>query len=168
MSLRTGGPIGTVISPIINPTNLKIEGWLVDDYMQRQRGVLLSQDIRDIIVQGFVVNDHESISDPAELVRLKPIMDLNFEVIGKVVVTQNKHRIGKIKDYALEKDTFFIQKLYTEQPLLRSLNGSSAIVDRSSIVEVNNHKIIVSDATKAAKPTVVSQPAQPAINPAQP
>ena len=168
MSLRTGGPIGTVISPIINPANLKIEGWFVDDILQKQRRVLVSLDVRDIIAQGFVVNDHEALTDPAELVRLKSLLELKFELVGKTVVTEHKNRLGKVKDYAFEKDTLFIQKLYTEQSIIKSLSGGSAIVDRNNIVEINNQKIVVSEATVPTKASTVTQATQPAMNPAQP
>jgi uncharacterized protein YrrD len=167
MSLRTGGPIGTALSAIVNPSNLKIEGWFVNDAMQRQQRVLLSQDVRDIIAQGFVVNDHEAMTDPAELVRLESLLHLKFDLIGKSVVTEGKKHLGKVKDYAFEKDTFFIQKLYTEQSVIRSLSGSSALVDRTNIVEINDRKIVVSEATVPAKVTTTNQASQPAMNPAQ-
>jgi len=167
MSLRTGGPIGTVLELIVNPNNLKIEGWLVDDSARKQRRILLSQDVRDIIDQGFVVDDHDSLSDPGELVRLKSVLDIHFELIGKSVATENKKRLGKVNDYAFEKDAFFIQKLYVGQSLVKSFGGGSAIVDRTQIVEINNKKIIVREATVPGKVTTVSQAAQPAMNPAQ-
>ena len=168
MSLRTGGPIGTVLEMIVNPNNLKIEGWYVDDPARRQRRVLLSQDVRDIIEQGFVVNDHESLTEPSELIRLKSVLELGFELIGKSVITEHKNRLGKVNDYAFEKDAFFIQKLYISQSLVRSFGGGAAIVDRNQIVEINNKSIIVSDATMPGK-VMATNPAnvQAVMDPAQ-
>lgn len=163
MSLRTGGALGLVLDIIVNPNNLKIEGWYVDDHARRERRILLSQDIRDIIDQGFVVNDHEALTEPSELVRLKSVLDIGFELIGKSVISEDKHRLGKVNDYAFEKDTSMIQKLYVGQSLVKSFSGGEVLVDRNQIVEINNKNIIVKEATVPGKVMA----AQPAMNPAQ-
>lgn len=158
LSLRTGGPIGTVLDLIIDPNTLKIEGWFVEDSISKKRLILLSQDIRDIIAQGFVVDDHEALTEPEELVRLKSVLRIGFELIGKSVVTDSKQRLGKVNDYAFEKDAFFIKKLYIDKSILRSISGSASIVDRDQIIEINNRRIVVQDATVPGKITTVKQP----------
>ncbi len=101
MSLRTGTQVGTTLAPIINPNNLKIEGFYCQD-TQRRRLVLLEQDIRDVLVQGIVVNDADVLTEPGELVRLKDVMALHFELLGKHVVTTNREKIGKVnKSYTI-------------------------------------------------------------------
>lgn len=144
LSLRTGGQVATTISPIINPNNLKIEGFYCQDAFERKKTVvLLYQDIRDILVNGFVVDDHDSLSDPGELVRLKDVMAIHFDLMGKPVVT-SKEKIGKITDYAAEVDSMYIQKLYVSQSLLR-MGGGNLGIDRSQIVEITDKKIIIHD-----------------------
>lgn len=146
MSLRTGGQIATVVGVIINPNNLKIEGlYCQDSINKKQQLVLLYQDIRDILAQGVVVNDHEVLTEPDELIRLKDIMKLNFELIGKSVTTVSKHKLGKVSDYAFESSTMFIQKLYISQSLLKNLTTGGISVDRSQIIEITNRKIVVQD-----------------------
>lgn len=168
MSLRTGTAIALVVDVIINPHNLKIEGWFVDDHSSKQRLVMLSQDVRDIIEQGFVVNDYESLSDPSELVRLQSVLKIKFELPGKIVVTDQKRRVGKVDDFAFEKDAFFVEKLYVNQSLVKSFSGGSAIVDRNQIVEINNRKIVVKEAILPGKVSAVTTATEPAITPAQP
>lgn len=153
MSLRTGTQIATVTSPIFNPTNLKIEGFYCIDRFDNKQLVLLYQDIRDIIPQGFVVDDHDNLSDPEELIRLKDIMDLRFELLGKQVETVSKHKVGKVSDYAAETSTMFVQKLYVSQSVLKSFTGGSLSVDRTQIQEITNKKIIISDLLKTAPAT---------------
>ncbi len=151
LSLRTGAPVGQALMPLINPNNLKIEGWHAEDRFTHQRGVLLSQDIRDILAQGFVVNDHESISETDELIRLKDLLELDFVLTGKPVYTESKKKIGKVSDYSFERDGFFIQKLYVAQSVLKSFSGGSIIIDRSQIIEITRTKIIVKDAVVTEK-----------------
>ncbi len=158
MSLRTGGQVATTQGAIINPNNLKLEGFYCQDRLSKKRVVLLYQDIRDVVKQGLVVNDHDVLVDPLELVRLKDIMELNFELLDKAVVTVSKEKVGKVSDYAVEIETMFIQKIYVSQSLLKSLSGGNLSVDRSQIVEITNRKIVISDLLKAAKATPAIAP----------
>ncbi len=146
LSLRTGGVVATTTAPIINPTNLKIEGFYCQDAFQRKNVVvLLYQDIRDVIPQGFVVNDHDVLAEPEELIRLKSIMELKFDLMNKPVKTVSKEKIGKVVDYATETTTMFVQKIYVGQSLFRNLTGGSLGIDRTQIVEITDRKIVVQD-----------------------
>lgn len=145
LSLRTGAPVATVGAPIINPNNLKIEGFYCQDQFNKALLVLLYQDIRDLIPDGFIVDDHDVLATPSELVRLKNVMDLNFQLIGKPVETLGHEKLGKVSDYATEVETMFIQKLYVSQSLLKSFTGGSLSVDRSQISEITNRRIIIND-----------------------
>lgn len=158
LSLRTGTAVATTISVIINPNNLKIEGLYCQDRFDKKQLVLLYQDIRDVLPQGLVVDDHAVLSEPEELVRLDDVIKLHFELIGKPVVTVSKEKIGKVNDYATEVETMYIQKLYVGQSLLKSLTGGNLSVDRSQIVEITNRRIIINDILKtapAAAPAIV-------------
>lgn len=157
MSLRTGGQIATTTAAIINPDNLKIEGFYCQDRFEKQASlVLLSQEIRDILSQGLVVNDHDALSEPDELVRLKSVLKLNFELIGKPVVTVNKEKVGKVQDFAAETETLYIQKLYVGQSLLKSLGTGQLSIDRTNIVEITNKKVVIQEIIKPARGAVAA------------
>lgn len=151
MSLRTGSPVGIVKSPIVNPNNLYIEGWFVEDSRSRHQLVLLSNDIRDILPQGFAINDHEVLSEPEELVRMKNILELEFDVINLKVTSQSGKNYGKINDYAFETSNMFIQKLYAGQSLVKNLGGGTLSIDRSQIIEVTNRRIVIEDPTEMSR-----------------
>jgi sporulation protein YlmC with PRC-barrel domain len=151
MSLRTGSVIATVTAPIINPDNLKIEGFYCQDRFDKKKElVLLHQDIRDIISNGYVVNDHEVLSEADELVRLKKVLELNFELLGKQVVTVSKQKVGKVSDYATETETMFVQKIYVSQSILKSFTGGSLSIDRNQINEITPSRIIINELLKNA------------------
>lgn len=154
LSLRTGGTIAQTLRAIINPNNLKIEGFYCQDRLSKDMPVLLSQDIRDFIKQGIVVNDHDVLSDPIELVRLKKVLELDFELLGKPVYTVSKERVGKVQDFAADGDTLYIQKLYVGQSILKSLGSGQLSVDRAQIVEITNKKIIIQEILKPTKSRV--------------
>lgn len=150
MSLRTGAPIATTVSPLINPNNLKVEGLYCQDRFSKKLTVLLYQDIREMLPQGFVVNDHEVLTEPSELIRLKNIISLQFDLIGKPVVTVGKEKVGKVSDYAVEVETMYIQKLYVGQNLLKSFTGGSLSIDRAQIYEITSKRVIINDLLKGA------------------
>lgn len=144
LSLRTGTEVATALAPIINPNNLKIEGFYCKG-SRRKQTILVTQDIRDILPQGIVVNDEDVLTDATELVRLQNVIRLNFDLLGKPVETTDKQRLGKVSDYATETESMFIKKLYVTQPIYKNFSGGNLGVDRTQIVEITDKKIIVSD-----------------------
>lgn len=159
LSLRVGTPIATITAPIINPDNLKIEGFYCQDRFSKNELILLHQDIRDVLPQGYVVNDHDVLVESDDLVRLRQVLDLNFELIGKPVFTVSKAKVGKVSDYATETETMFIQKIYAAQSMFKSLAGGSLSIDRNQINEITPNKVIINDLLKgnpATAPVVLA------------
>lgn len=150
VSLRTGGRVAEAMQAIINPNNLKIEGWYCQDQFSKDTLILLTKDVRDIVPQGIAIDDHERLSAPDELIRLKDIVKINFQLLGKQVVTEGKRKVGKVDDYAADNTSFIIQKLYVAQPVYRSISGGSLTIDRSQIVEIDDKKIVIKDAFEKA------------------
>ena len=146
MSLRTGTAVATTISAIFNPNNLKIEGFYVQDsFDSKKKLILLCQDIREIIPQGIVINDHEVLGESDELVRLKEVLEIGFELVGMPVQTEGKSKMGKVNDYATDTSSMFVQKIYVSQSIMKSFSGGALSIDRSQIVEISSSKIIVKD-----------------------
>lgn len=148
LSLRTGTPVAHILGPVINPDNLKIEGFYCEDRFDKRQLILLYQDIRDVLPQGYVINDHDVLVEPEELVRLKKVLDLDFQIIGKQVVTLSKEKVGKVSDYAAETETMFIQKIYVSQSILKNLTGGSLSIDRSQVNEITPRRIIINELIK--------------------
>lgn len=159
-SLRSGSAVAHIESAIINPNNLKVEGFFCLDSRSRERLILLVQDIRDIVPQGIVIDDHNVLSTADELIRLKQVLELQFELTGKPVQTVKRHKLGKVSDYAVDDRTFYVQKLYVERSLLKSLSNGQLSIDRAEIVEVTDKRIIIKELQKTTKSGVpVASPA---------
>lgn len=150
LSLRTGTPIAAILGPIINPNNLKIEGFYCQDRFSKDRLVLLYQDIRDTLPQGYVVNDHDVLVEPEDLIRLQKVLELNFNPIGKQVVTVSKNKVGKVSDFAIETESMYIQKIYVSQSIIKSFAGGSLSIDRNQINEITPKQIIINDLLQGA------------------
>lgn len=147
LSLQIGQPIGVINEAIINPFNLKIEGWHATNSDSRKHVILLSQDVREILPEGLVVNDHEALSSPGELIRLKEVTSHQFNLLGKSVVSNHKRKLGRVTDYAFDSDNFYIQKLHISQSIVKSFTGGALLIDRSQIIEVTHQRITVNEAT---------------------
>lgn len=151
LSLRTSTPIATITAAIFNPNNLKIEGFYCIDRFDKRELILLCQDIRDTLKQGYVVNDHDVLVEPSELIRLKEVLELNFELIGKHVETISKIKVGKVSDYAVETETMYVQKIYASQSILKSFTGGSLSIDRTQINEITPKRIIINELVKNSR-----------------
>jgi sporulation protein YlmC with PRC-barrel domain len=145
ISLRTGHKIAITKEAILNPHNLKIEGFYCDVLGDKKTQILLFQDIREINRKGFVVNDHDSLSDHEDLIRLKEIIEIDYSIIGKPVVTTSGEKIGKVTEYSVDIDSLFIQKLHITKPILKNITGGHLIIDRTQVNEITPKKIIIND-----------------------
>lgn len=160
LSLRSGGQIGLATAPFINPHNLKILGWWCESKLTKEHLILLIEDVREITPQGIVVDDNDSLVEQGDLTRHKEIIEAQFQPIDKVVKTKHR-KLGKVSDYSYN-DGMFIQKLYVNRPLTSLFsNDATLIIDRTQIVEITDHYILVKDteveegaAEMAAEPAV--------------
>jgi hypothetical protein len=122
---------------------LHIDGFYCQAPHSKNRLILLDIDIREFAPTGIIIDGHDNLSDPADLIRLKPVLDLNFHLVDKPVLV-GKKRIGKVAEYAVEKDSLFIQKLYVQPPVWQSINQSQLTIDRVSVLEVTDTHIVIS------------------------
>ncbi len=143
MSLGSGGQIAVAQTPIINPHNLKIIGWWCSGPAGKKL-VLLNEDIRGGMPRGLAVNDESALSEISDLVRYKDILNVNFELLNKLVRTK-RQKLGKVSDYSYN-DGLFVQKLYVARPLRKVfISEDTLIIDRQQILEVTDRFILVND-----------------------
>ncbi len=134
-----------IIAPIFNPHKLSIEGFYVRDGADKRELILLCQDIREISGRGYIINDHDVLAQPDDLVRLKDLLDMNFELLDKLIETTSKEKVGKVSDYAVETTSMQVQKIYASRSFWKNLTGGSLSIDRSQIVEITNRRIIINE-----------------------
>lgn len=158
ISLRIGRTIAVAAEPIINPHNLKIIGWWCKE-SGSGISVLLSEDVRESTPKGLAVNDEDVLSPPEDLIRQKEILETNFQLVDKLVRTK-RQKLGKVHDYSYN-DGMFVQKLYVARPLIKVFSAEdTVIVDRTQILEVTDHHILVRDTdVKASEEEVAAAPA---------
>lgn len=147
LSLRVGGEVGTATNPILNPNNLKIVGWHAQERTSNEYRILPADYIREILPRGFVVDDHESLTRLEDLVRMKDVITMEFELKGKSVKTDAGRKLGRVTDYVTDDTSMIVQRFHVTPHGLKSFTKSDLIIGRNQIVEINNKQVIVKDAT---------------------
>lgn len=145
ISLRTGAAIGKTMHPLINPNNLKIEAWYCSSIYSKQPTLLPTQEIREISRLGVAVNDQESLTDPDDLIRLQQLIALQFNPVGRAVITESHKKIGKVDDYAIDIESMYIVNLYVTQRVIKSITGRPLTVHRLQVIEITDKHIIIKD-----------------------
>ncbi len=144
MSLQTGTLLAQTTQAIVDPRQMAVVAFYVDGQgLEQNPSILHVNDIREISDIGLIVDDTTKLMSLDGLVRLKEIIEFNFELIGIKVVDEHKRKLGKVSGYSIETTDFTVLQVYTEQSLLRSLSTMSNTIHRSQIVSVNNTLMIV-------------------------
>lgn len=103
-----------------------------------------------------MIDHEEDLSDTNDLIRLKEAIDINYQLIGKKVITQRKNNLGKVSDFVVDDASWKIVKLYVSRPAWKSLTNSALTIHRNMVISVGNQAIVVKDATADEKKPVVA------------
>ena len=156
MSLQTGGKLAETVKAVIDPSNLRVIAYQVDGPLLSERpSFLRTNEIREYGRLGMIIDGNHELVGLNDVIRLKQIHDLHFDLIGLSVVDDHGKRLGKVEDFTLETGDFVIQQLSVKRGLLRSLTDTGLLINRSQIVEVNDTTVVVrSPSVKAADPVM--------------
>ncbi len=160
MSLQTGGCIAQVTKAIINPATLDIVAYrLSGKGLESEDLLLLTRDIREIGNLGLIVDSADELVATSDMIKLKDIIKLGFNLLNMPVIDDDKNKLGRIYDYTIDPMDFKIHQIYVKRPLIRSLQTSDLIINKSQIIEVNNTHIIVNSASldEKAKPASIAE-----------
>lgn len=146
LSLRNGRTIAKLSDPIIDPNNLTIVAFYCELRTTDGDTVVFVNDIREFSNKGIIVDSEENLMEIEGLVRLEKIIEINFSLIDKKVISDKKRKVGKVTDYTIDDRTFSIEKLYVRPTLLKNISGGDLIIGRRQIVEVNDSEVVVKDA----------------------
>lgn len=154
LSLQTGSELAKISGVIIDPRKLTIVALRVSgSRLNTAECVLHPEDIREISDIGVIIDSNDQLMETDGLVRLEEVINFAFTLEGCHVEDEQHNKLGSVKDYALDPESFIVQQLYVQPPLFRSLSVSILTIHRSQIVSITNQKIVVKDAAiKDEKP----------------
>ena len=153
MGLQTGTKLATTKCPVIDPANLKIVAYEVEGAMLSERPSFLRvADVRELSNVGMIIDGSDEFFGKDDIINIRKILDLSFHLIGLNVIDESKRKLGKVFDYSVDSDSFFIQQINVKPSVIKSFSQSELLVHRSQIVEINDYSIIVKSASKKLEP----------------
>ncbi len=150
VSLQTGEAVASVIRAVIDSSNLEVIAYLCEVPKQAELLTLITQDIRQITPDCFIIDSEDELAETGDIVRIRHLLEQNYTPLGKLVVTDLNRHLGRIDDYTINLDSHRIQKLYVRPSLLRFWLGATVIVDRTQIIDVTPRQIVVRDTAVTA------------------
>ena len=173
MSLQTGSELGRTIKPIINPRELSIVAFELHGInLDFDPSLLRINDIREIGPMGMIIDSSDELISVSEVIKIKEIYELNFELVGLKVIDDKKRNVGKVTGFTLDASSFFIQQLQVKRPLLKSFGDTEFLIHRSQVVKITDDYLIVKSPDIRHKEAVAEPTGQmfenPFRKPAQP
>lgn len=145
LSLHVGGKIAQTVAPIIDPNNLKIIAYKIAGPTIRDEvgDILQMKSVREFSNIGMIVDSSDDFVFADDIIRLKEILALNFDLIGLKVETKKGTKLGRVIDYTIDTSTFQVAQIIVKRSALKAILDPELLISSSQIVEVTDYKIIV-------------------------
>lgn len=145
MSLQTGTQLAIAGDPLVDPSNLQILAYKLEDSISgaKQTELIRIADIRELSKLGFIIDSIDEFVQPTDVIKINEIYNLNFNLIGMKVIDQKNSRIGIITDFTIDLNNFMVQQLIVKRPILKSFNDPELTIHRSQITAVDDYKITI-------------------------
>ena len=149
LSVQAGGAIAAVTAPVVNPDNLKIIALQLEGpIINASNYILDTASVREYSHLGMVIDDADELVGPEDVVKIKDVLALNFNLIGLKVETKKGSKLGKVIDFSFTSDDFIIQQIIVKRPVVKSFVDPELIIHRREIVEITDTKVVVKDEEK--------------------
>lgn len=152
LSVQACATIAMIESPVVDPDTLQIIAFYVTGPVVDPASNLLAvSSIREHSHLGLVIDDADEFIGPEDVVKIKNILELNFNLIGLKVETKKGSKLGHIVDFTFDLDTFTIQQIVVKRPALKAFIDPELIIHRREISEITDEKVIVKDEENVIK-----------------
>ena len=167
LSLHLGSRIARLVAPIVDPNDLKIIAYRVDGpLVGREYGdILPTSSVREHSPIGFIIDSSDELVAADDIVRVRDILKLHFNLIGLKVVTKRGTKLGKVIDYTIDLDSGLIQQLIVQRPPLKAFIDPELTISRSQILEVSDYEVKVKDEEEKIRRVAQSEFVPSFINP---
>lgn len=146
LSLHVGAPVARIVAPIIDPDSLKVIAYRVDGPLVGRDDVgeiLPVASVREFSSLGLVIDSTDEFVEVDDIVRVREVLKLNFELVGLKVVTKKGTKLGKVGGYTIDADSGTIMQLIVRRPAMKALIDPELTISRSQIIEVDDYQVVV-------------------------
>ena len=160
MSLQTGARLGVTDRALIDPTNLTVAAFeVVGPLVTEHPTYLRVAEIRESATIGMIIDDNDDLIGLDDVIRIKQLHDIDFELINMPVIDESKRRLGKVSGYTLESGSYVIEQIHVKRGVIRGITETSLLIHRGQVVRVTDNEIIVKSTAKkvASEPVTVAR-----------
>lgn len=159
LSLHVGGEIARVTEPIMDPDSLKLIGFKLDGKLIRDDvgDILPIKSVREFSRMGMIVDSIDEFVKADDIVKIRDVLKINFVLPGLKVVTRKKVKLGKVLDYTVDIETWHVQQLIVQRPVMKAFFDPELIIPRKQIVEVDDYQVTVKDEHEKVKSKVAKE-----------
>lgn len=144
MSLQTGSRIAIAHRPVVDPARLQIIAFeLRQAQGYAKQAFLRVLDVREFSDIGMIIDSADEFVGLDDILKLKEIYQLNFQLPGMRVIGTDGKYIGKVRSYTIESDGFYIAQLIIKPQIFTRLRETELLVHRSQIREITDDAIII-------------------------
>ena len=147
LSLHMAGMIAKTSGLVVDPNDLKVIAFkLVGPEIGKNAGEYLrTENVREFSALGMVVDSSDDFVMSEDVIKLREVLDLNFSLIGMKVESKKGTNLGKVGEYTVNTDGFFVQQLVVHRPFFKSFMDPELLISKNEIVKITDDKIIVRD-----------------------
>lgn len=154
LSVHLGRKIAGTASAIVDPEQLRVIAFRLKGDIEKDPeagDILMIEDVREVSKQGLIIDSVDRLVEAEEVVKLKKILALNFDLLGLKVVTRKGKDIGKVIDYTIDTGSFMVFQLIVKKPFWASFEEGELTINRSQIVEIDDYKITIKNDKEEVK-----------------
>lgn len=152
LSLQTGTKLAVTEKAIIDPADLTVVAYKVHSIRLLEKpSYLRVADIREISPIGVIIDSHEELVEADDVIKIKKLIDLDFDLMNIKVINEQKINQGHVLDYIIDSNSLYIKKLRVKQKFLSSFNKTEMLIDRTQIVEISKKYIMVKSGLTTTK-----------------
>lgn len=152
LSVQAGGPIGRVVSSVVDPNELKIVAFrLTGPGVNRSQDLLDVRSVREYSNLGMVIDSEEELVGPDDVIKIGEVLGLNFDLTNLKAETKKGSKLGHIIDFTVTSEDFIVQQIIVKRPAFKALMDPELTISRKEIVEITDYKVIIKDEEKILK-----------------
>lgn len=167
LSLRTGDQIAQVDGLVVDPYELKIQAFRLSGRQldKPNDSYLMPSDIREISRLGLIINDSEEVVNSTDIIKLKQILQLDFELLNLPVIDNQHRKIGKVVDYVIIDEFFFIYQIIAKRSFWQGFLDPELTIHRSQIAKLSKKQLVINSSLTELKELERQQAINSFVNP---
>jgi uncharacterized protein YrrD len=140
-ALDVASKIAEIQKILVDPNSGNVLGFLVSaGGLFSPKKIVSAVDIREWDPNGLITDSVENLVGPAEIVRVKEVLDQKIDLFGMKAKTKKGKNLGNIEDFLIDTATTTVMKYYVKDLVLKS-----RVFPSDKVVKIEKNTIVFDD-----------------------